>query len=392
MILTRLSLNNFRQFDTKKFVFKKPWTIIVAPNAHGKSTIIEAVSLLSSGESPWEQHAENIIKLGTSEPGGSGNKLKVYDTLSRNTTRIEAEMETPDGPQSIAVALQRGPTSTTRKYYLNDSTTTRSSFSRTFKTVLFSPDLIDVLMFEPGQRRNFLDTHAGSLFPEYSATLSNYKKVLRQRNSLLRAFSRNGKRNGNGYAHGNGFDELDRRLKYWTEQLIDLGSEVIRLRLQLIDMINNPSDLYPTRITYRPNVDVHNLASLSDASYIRERFMQKLTDARSKEIILGMTLAGPHRDDWFLTVDETNLNIFGSRGEKRMAIADIIFKINHILQKELDLKPVLLLDDITSELDNGNIDLLFTQKIEPGQQTIITTTHLDQLPGPVQTSSHIIKI
>lgn len=369
MQLTTLTLQNFRQFKKKTLSFEKPWTFIVAPNTKGKSTVIEAIYMLCNGQSPWTNGSSNIIKI-TSQKSKSK-----YEAIQEDNCRIEGKIQSNGETKTLSLYLQVRNGSTTKQYKVDNSPTTRNKFTQHLHCVLFSPDLIDRLMFEPKQRRDFLDEHLSSLDLDYAPILSSYNKVLRQRNSLLRLLAAK-KRPPNGNT-----------LEYWTEQLLDLGTQVITSRFDFIHKVNSENpELYPATITYQPRVLLHDIGELADESYVREEFEKQLESRRSKELLAGTTLTGPHRDDWYLTDKMRNLHDFGSRGEKRMAIADVIFKVNNLLGELLESQPILLLDDISSELDEGNTKKLFEEKIDENQQVVVTTTSKDAIIDRQQTN------
>lgn len=379
MKITSLTLSNFRKFENKTIHFPKAWTILIAPNAKGKSTVIEALYMLSHGDSPWESQGRNIVRFSSRK-----NKESEHEKLINSVSRIEGTIETDDDIVEVALVLNANGSSTSKRFQVQGSNTNRQTFLRHINAVLFSPDMIDLLMYDPSQRRNFLDTHAGKIYPDYYNIHTNYYKVLRQRNSLLKAIA------GKKYAGGRQVDTST--LTYWTKQLTELGTEIMANRIELIEKINSHSNLYPTEITYQPKVPLHDLSELGDIEHIRELFEDALEKTFQKEQLLGTTLVGPHRDDWHLTDNTRNLNTYGSRGEKRMAIADIIFKLNLILKETREFSSILLLDDIFSELDGKNANILFTQKLDPKQQTIITTTTPDTIPKNIRSSAHIVEL
>lgn len=382
MKLKNLSLVNFRQFKKKTIEFDNHWTVIVAPNARGKSTLVEAIFMLSTGDSPWTNNNSNVIRYDT-------DSEDQYDKILSGTCRLEAEVENAEDVSNIALFFQNRGASVSKQFKIEGSPTTRNKFTQKLHCILFSPDLIDKLMFEPRQRRDFLDSYISQLNPDYLNILLNYEKVLRQRNSLLKAISGRKFRTGNCRDH----EADDTQLEYWTKQLLDLGTSVMISRIEFINTLNETKNkLYPTLINYEPNVELSSLEELATEDHIKELFEAKLEDRHDKEILIGLTLVGPHRDDWHISSADKNLNIYGSRGEKRMGIADIIFKINQYLREQLGEFPVLLLDDVSSELDDRNIKKLFETKLDAKQQTIITTTHLNSLPEKVRGSAQIIEL
>ncbi len=384
MTIKKLQLTNFRLFKKKEIDFTKTWTILVAPNAMGKSSIIEALYMLSHGQSPWESNPNNVIRITDSK--AKDNSL--HEKIAQGSGRIEGLIDSKDEPVSMALFFKTNGRSTTKQFQVEGVGTSREVFLEHFHCVLFSPDMIDLLMFEPAQRRSFLDTHASPIHPGYDETIRNYHKVLKQRNSLLRILCSRRRFNSSPQRT----PPSNNSMKYWTEQLLELGSEIISTRLEFIHAVNEASNLYPATITYKPSVSLHELSDLADPSFVRDTFEEQLLEVKSKELAFGTTLLGPHRDDWFLTLDKRNLNSFGSRGEKRIAIADIILKLNTLLQETYDNVPVLLLDDITSELDEKNVGILFKKKLSPKQQIIITTTDLSSIPKEAQKISQIIEL
>lgn len=385
MKLNKLQLTNFRQFKKKSIEFNKPWTILVGPNAQGKSTIIESIFMLSEGSSPWTFDHTKIIRLDHEKVDSE----KPVDKLLRSACRIEAEVETQDDIKDISISLTKNNDSTTKQYEINNGSTSKGNFSQMISCVLFSPDMIDMLMFEPAQRRKFLNTYISKDSQEYDELLTNYRKVVRQRNSLLKILYNFGKPNKKSE---NGFASED-TLEYWTKQLIDSGSRITYFRHSFAKELNTlKSELYPTKIVYTPSIELSEYKDKITEEKIKQQFIKQLEQKKEKEKRRGVTVVGSHRDDWYLQSEAENINVYGSRGEKRIAIADIIFKINYFFKYRRKSSPILLLDDISSELDNNNISILFSEKLSQKQQTIITTTELETLPDKAVENSQIVEL
>lgn len=369
MKIKRLKLNNFRQFKEKEIVFEDNMTAFVGPNARGKSTIIEAIYMLSTGLSPWTSDNSAIVRN--------------TENANERIGRIEADIEVDEREKNIALVIKANNGSVIKEYRVNDKSTTRPKFVQNLNTVIFSPDLIDLLMFEPRQRRVFLDSYVSKIDIEYADTLQKYEKAVRQRNKLLKILSK--KRS---------VTESDKNnLKAWTTQILDYGSLITLKRIQFIERINEVKPkLYPNKIAYKPNLEISEFESLGETDYIRNTFKEQLTKSFRKELAIGVTMVGPHRDDWTLEYKGRNLNRFGSRGEKRMAITDLAFKMNNLLIDEFKDEPIILLDDISSELDAKNTARLFTGKIENYQQTILTTTDLSEMKKSIKSPVQIIEL
>ncbi|MEA3357714.1 MAG: DNA replication and repair protein RecF [Patescibacteria group bacterium] len=381
MKIQKLIINNFRQFSKKEIEFDGKWTIITAPNTRGKSTIIEALYMLADGKSPWTNSSTNIIRLTSKNQKQNEN---TYTKLTQKFCRIEAEIETDDEIESISIVLENNHHSTTKQFTHKDKKVSLNKFIQIFHTVLFSPDLIDLLMFEPRQRREYLNDQISQLNPDYRPILNNYQRVLRQRNSLLKYLSR--QRHNGSANHPNS-------IKFWTEQLLELGAQITLARLEFINKLNSTEQqLYQAQVAYEPSIKLDDIEELANKSYIKDVFKKQITNSKSKELNIGVTLVGPHRDDWYLDSSGQNLNIHGSRGEKRLAIADIIFKMNLLLGHELEQPPIILLDDVASELDKDNTLLLFNEKISKEQQVVITTTDIKSIPPNARKISQIIEL
>jgi DNA replication and repair protein RecF len=394
------------------------WTIIAAPNACGKSTIIESIHLLASGDSPWTNKQSCLFRqpprntktnFPQKQPKDSKSQQKhspnAYEKLMQNNMRIEAELEKDKDYKHLSIALQRSNGTITKQYEIDGNSTTKNKFTENLHTILFSPHMIDLLMFEPRQRRRFLDSQISRVDYTYNDLTTKYGKVRRQRNHLLKNIkkskykksSHNTQKKDAKQRHKNNNNSPKNQknsFKFWTEQLIDLGSKIIKKRIDFIEQINTAlAETYETKLHYIPKVNISELEKLASEKYIADSFRQQLRGVYKKECAIGTTIVGPHRDDWNLqSQTDVNLNLYGSRGEKRMAIADIMFKINNYLIDQIAYKPIILLDDIASELDSDNIKVIFEKKIDPNQQAIITTTNLDLIPSSTKKSSQIIKL
>jgi DNA replication and repair protein RecF len=326
------------------------------------------------------------------ESTAGNNSPNAYQDLLDKTLRLEGEVENAEEFKKISISIQKNNDSLTKTYEIEGSNTTKNKFAENLHTILFSPQMIDLLMYEPRQRRKFLDDQISRTDYFYYDLTVKYTKVRRQRNSLLKAIKKDYFKNGGS---SNGPHKLSssqqQNLKFWTEQLIDLGSQIIKKRINFIETINSSlENKYTAKLKYTPKVNLSQLEELASEDYIKDIFQSQLRNSYKKERSRGTTIVGPHRDDWNLQAKNTNLNVYGSRGEKRMAIADIMFKINEFLAEEIGEPPIVLLDDISSELDKDNISLLFQGKINPNQQAIITTTHLEQIPEESADKSQII--
>jgi len=337
MFLSSLILKDFRSYDQKSLVFNKTVTVFAGPNAVGKTNILESIVLLSLGRSFRTGKDEEMISFGADFGRVSG----VVDGESLEVL--------------LTRGLWQGKKVAKKKYLSNGVAKRRRDFMGKLKTVLFEPRDLDLVMGSPSVRRDYLDFVLSQVDPEYDRCLLAYQKGIRQRNRVLTFI-----REGRGKIM---------QLEFWNRLLIKNGDVIRTKRDSFLDFANRI--LMGDHKTSLPNYRL---------SYIPNPISEKrLLEYQTAEIATGTTLVGPHRDDFEIYQQngdkERDLATFGSRGEQRLVVLALKLVQLQYIKQETAEKPVLLLDDIFSELDH-NHDKLVMQLIF-GQQTIITTTDLD---------------
>lgn len=351
MVLTRLSLQNFRSYKKNKFEFYTEMTLIVGPNTSGKSNLIESIFLLSTGKSFRADKDEQLI------------------TFSEEVARAKGEVLNSKGEETdLEVVLTKGEVggqkTQSKKYLVNGVPRRRSDFAGNLPAVLFSPQDLDIIIESPSLRRRFLDNVLYQIDREYASASTAYSKALRQRNALLESIRESGVRN-------------EKQLEYWDHLVIENGEKITKKRQDFLDYVNNaPKDIFDFVINY-------------DKSVISKARLEQYKDA---EVASGVTLVGPHRDDFNISMfDDVNhtthdVKLFGSRGQQRLAILQLKMLELSFFEKILGKKPILLLDDIFSELDEEHIALILEmslferQEQKSQQQIIITTAHRELVP------------
>lgn len=342
MYLTSLSLQNFRSYKKWQYDFAKESAVIIGPNTAGKSNLIESIYLLSTGKSFRAEKDRDVIQFGeelSKVTGESGNaKLEILITQG-----VVNGIETPY-----------------KKYLVNDVSKRRVDFAGNLATVLFSPFDLELLIGSPGNRRTFLDSVLEVTDREYRIALSQFIKAIRQRNALLSFVKETGRRN-------------EKLFEIWDDSVISNGQIITKKREDFIGYINNQKKpLFEFLIEY-------------DKSTISPERLFQYKDA---EVGAGVTLVGPHRDDIVFTMPHTkntvNVKHFGSRGQQRLVILQLKLLQLAYIENSIGEKPVLLLDDIFSELDQNHIDLVL--QIIENQQTIITSTHEEFIPSKITKS------
>lgn len=315
MQIDKLTLSNFRCFTKKTFNFSPQTTVIVGPNAVGKTNVLEAIYFLSTGKSFRAKLEREMIS---------------YDA---DFCRVEGEV----GETNLAIVLTKGLVER-KKLMVNDVSKRLVDFAGNLKTTLFGPWDLDLVTESPSVRRRFLDMVLSQVDREYRRAIMSYEKGLRQRNRLLYRIREEG---------------LSRsQLLFWDQLLIKNGDYITRERTKFIDYINTTGKL---KIIY-------------DFSAISEGRLEQYAE---EEVAAATTLVGPHRDDFQIKDIDRDLATYGSRGEQRMGVLWLKMAELSFVEQRSGERPVLILDDIFSELDHGHRQVVMD--IVGKQQTIITT-------------------
>lgn len=334
MILKFISFNNFRNFEKKRFNINPRLTAILGDNARGKTNLLEGIYFILKGEGFRESREEQLI-LFNKKNGYVEAKLEDKRTKDINNLRID---------------LTVNNFGLSKTCFLEKTKKGRHSYLKNLlPVVLFSPEQIEVIDRTMSVRREYFDKFLSGMDPEYKKRLTNYNQALRKRNKILEA----------GFNNPN----LDAELNYWDDLLIENGLYLILKRKTYINYLNSNSiiDSKEFLIEYKENKINH----------------ERLKESLAKELLIKRTLVGPHRDDFSIfMVDKSllnkNIHLYGSRSEQRLSL--FWLKINELkyLEDFFKKEPILLLDDIFSELDHNNQKLIFN--LIGNYQTIITST------------------
>lgn len=348
MFLKKLYLQNFRSYGKAEISFENI-TLIVGPNTSGKSNIIEAIYLMASGKS---FKTDKDIQM-----------LKFREDIGR----VKCEVDFDELEIVLTSGLVNGK-SQIKKFLINGVAKRRVDFTGHLLAVLFSPEDLDIIVDSPGLRRKFLDDILELVDRDYRIANLTYLKSIRQRNALLEKTRETNVRN-------------EKQFEYWDNLVIENGNIITKKREEFIEFLNSSQkDIFDCIVNY-------------DKSLISR---QRLDQYRDEEVAAAVTLVGPHRDDFSVSMFNNSGNtmhdvkFFGSRGQQRLVILQL--KILEILfvEKLMGKRPILLLDDIFSELDEGHINLILEEIGK--QQTIITTTHKDFIPKALFRTMRMIEL
>lgn len=395
MKLIKLQLVSFRSYDKYELDLNKNTLVITGENGVGKTNILEAAYFLSTGKTFRSSDQDNLIKIGMDYFVVKGEVSE--GTSKKNTKPADASATKPESTASVSSLAQIASESTLlevaysnypRKqkiFKVNDVPTPHAKYLGNLITVLFHPKDLNLLYMEPSLRRKYINLLLSQTDREYLESLTAYTKILKQRNALL--------------------DEVAERnvseseLDTWDERLADEGAKIIFKRIEAVKILSknlhknyqkisggseDSKALYSSTITLaeeavasaESDVAEHEFADKDEQaiSIIKKSFQKKLLLKRDKDVRFGSTSAGPHRDDIKFTLNDHPIEEFASRGESRTAL--IALKLAEIayIEKKSRTSPLLLLDDVFSELDENRQKFLL-EAIQ-GCQSIITSVDI----------------
>lgn len=335
-----LRLRDLRNYETAEFRPASGTTVVIGENGSGKSSLLEAAGLFSTLSSPRASSLKMIVREGAEEGA--------------------AKLETSDGAE-LEVRVKAGRT----MLRTGGSTAQPKDFLGRFRSVLFTPEDLDLVRGEPALRRRALDDLLTQLRPRYRAIRQEFERALKQRNAALR-------------------DGLEMQAQLYAEPLSRSAAEVLEARRGVSERLEPvAAELYgelaergTLALSYRDTAD----ASEASGEELVEHFHRAYTENLQRELERGRTLVGPHRDDLDITMDGREARWYASRGEQRSAT--LAFRL-----AELRLLPeaVLLLDDVLSELDPERRRRVFD--VTAGAQTIVTATDHESIPAAAKTES-----
>ena len=319
MTLSDLSLAHFRSYTKRTFIFAPTTTLIIGPNTAGKTNILEAIMTLATGKSFRADTDREMIQWGNEIA-----RINAQCAMRNDMTKLEVRL-TP-----------------TKKYLVNGVARRQIDFIGNLRAVLFWPEHLELVTDSPSIRRKYMDGVLVQVDREYRRNMMSYERGLRQRNRLLDLINE-------GKA-------TRAQLLFWNQLLIRSGGYLTDKRAEFIHFVNSfQSSIVSYQIEY-------------DKSVISESRLEQYKD---EEVAAKATLVGPHRDDFVVTKNDLDLSKYGSRGEQRLAILWLKLAELAFIERESGERPLLLLDDIFSELDVEHRTLVLD--LLDKQQTIVTS-------------------
>jgi DNA replication and repair protein RecF len=346
MHIQELTLTHYRNYDKLQLQFDDKVNVIIGENAQGKTNLMEAIYVLAFSKSHRTPKDKELIQWDQEYAKIEGNILK-------RKQRFPLEI----------VLSSKG-----KKAKLNHLEQKRlSDYIGALNVVMFAPEDLNLVKGSPQIRRRFIDMEIGQIQPVYIYHLGQYQKILKQRNHLLKLLQRR-------QADPTMLDVL-------TEQLITHAAIILEKRFLFLGLLRKwaqpihqgiTTGLEMLDIEYLSNLDV---SEESDKETLRIAYEEKFSALRTREVERGTTLAGPHRDDLSFYVNGKDVQAFGSQGQQRTTALSLKLAEIELIHKEVGDYPILLLDDVLSELDDSRQSHLL-ETIQGKVQTFVSTTNV----------------
>ena len=344
MKLRSLTMRHYRNYTDQTVVFDEGVNIFSGENAQGKTNLIEALFFLSRGYSHRAVRKQEIITFDESE-------MYVSAEVTRGDVRHNIRYKTDQSGKELTLDQKKAK---------------HSQVSRTFPVILFEPDDLHIIKAGPERRRRFIDEELSEAIPAYRKVLKQYRRALKQRNALLKAIRQDA--------------TLTVMLDGWDEQLVTLGSKLISYRLAYLKRLNTAAkkihrilsgEREELSLMYQNNV-IDRPAYQRD---IEKAFAEKIAESRETDLEKGTSVTGPHLDDIVVMIGGREARRFGSQGQQRSAAIALKLSQIDIYEALTGELPIVLLDDILSELDESRQRNIL--KLIDRNQSVITCTNAD---------------
>ncbi len=338
MVIQSLDLINYRNYESLKIEFDKETNILFGDNAQGKTNILEAIFLSATTKSHKSVKDKEIISFLKEE-----SHIKTELFKNNRNYKIDIHLN-KSGKKNIAVN--------------NQKISKASELLGILNVVLFSPEDLAIIKNGPADRRRFIDMELCQLDKSYIFNLTNYNKIVNQRNKLLRDII------------DNGF--LKETLTVWNMQLFTYGEKIIEQREKFIGELNE----IIKEIHLKLSGGIENLILKYEPNCEKDKLEKEIEKNTQKDILIKQTTVGPHRDDISFYINEIDIRKYGSQGQQKTAALSLKLAEIELVKKTIHENPVLLLDDVLSELDSSRQNFLLNYL--GNIQTIITCTGLDE--------------
>lgn len=350
MQLNDLQLRNFRNYQDLSLTFDKNITIFLGENAQGKTNVLESIYVLAMTRSHRTNNEQELIAF-------DSDQAYLKGTLQKRNNQVPLEI----------TLTKKG-----RKTKVNHIEQKKlSSYVGQMNVILFAPEDLSLVKGSPQVRRKFLDMEIGQIDPIYLYDLVQYQGVLKQRNQYLKQTA--------------GEKKVDLvYLEILDEQLVSFGAKVLFARQRFVNRLEHWANALHQKISQNKEIlTLHYVSSVpfeetAEVATIQAAFLEKLKQSRDKERFRMSTQVGPHRDDLSFAINGKEVQTYGSQGQQRTTALSVKLAEIDLMKAETGEYPILLLDDVMSELDDSR-QLHLLETIEDKVQTFLTTTTLEHV-------------
>ena len=349
MIIRSLKLKNFRNYDSLNIDLSPNTNIFFGENAQGKTNVLESIFVAGTTKSHRSSKDRELIRFGEEE-------AHIEMIVDRRNLVYEIDMHLKKN-HAKGVAINKSPIHRAGELY------------GIINLVFFSPENLNIIKNAPSERRRFMDMELCQLDPLYLTDLAGYNHIVNQRNKLLKELHVNSRL----------LDTLD----IWDMQMVQYGIRVIQKRQEFVEELNRVIQEIHRNLTG----GLEHLEVIYEPSTEQENFEETLFRNRDRDIRMKMTSSGPHRDDLCLMADGIDIRKFGSQGQQRTAALSLKLSEIYLVKNKIKDTPVLLLDDVLSELDSSRQTCLLDSIHDI--QTMVTCTGLDDF---ISHQFHINKV
>lgn len=363
LFVEQLALKQYRNLEQINLTFSDGLHFFIGPNAQGKTNLLESLYVVAIGKSHRTRSHKELIRFGQSMA-----KIRLILKRGEHSERLEVKIS-PKGKKISKNGVEQ------RKL---------SQYIGTLPAIMFAPEDLELVKGGPLVRRKFLNMEIGQVSPRYLFDLSKYNQLIQQRNHLLKQEPQSKQ------YQTELLDVLD-------EQMIPIAVRIWKKRIGFLRDLNKWScDIHQQISQQKERLHIHYQSSVPietdmKEEEIQERFKQEIRRVRKKEVSRRVTLLGPHRDDIRVKLGEIDINTFGSQGQQRtVALSLKLAEIEYMYQK-MGIYPILLLDDVLSELDDIRRNYLF-RAIQGRVQTFVTTTGLDGIDTELVRNANVYHI
>ncbi|NMC29986.1 MAG: DNA replication and repair protein RecF [Pelolinea sp.] len=394
MYLRHISLTNFRTFQRLEVDVPEHVTVLVGNNAQGKTSFLEAINFFSTLTSVQAGKDRELINFTALEEEMPVARLVMDFKRGKADHKMEARLILGNGGN--------GGGRLRKEVLLDGIKRPLQHALGNFNSVVFLPQMTEIVEDGPDERRRYLDMTISQVYPGYARELSEYNQALSQRNALLKTLAERGGDAG--------------QLDFWDERIAEKGSFIMRTRLQMLGEFEQQVSVVhlklsenklPLTITYLPGFDRKNGQSAQDAftfsaekdadsckisqEALKAAFVEKLQTVRKDEIQRGVTTQGPHRDELRFIANQIDMGTYGSRGQIRTVLMALKIGEMHWLREKTGEWPVLLLDETLAELDLAHRDALL-HALGDCEQAILTATDASMFNPDFLKTCSILKV